>query len=163
MSLNSLEDLLTEQLQDLYSAEVQFAEAQPKMAEAASDDALRDALETHLEVTRGQVARLEQVAKVLGVNLQGKTCHAARGLVREGQETVAQEGDPFVKDAALIAAAQRIEHYEIAGYGTVCAFAKRLGYKEAERLLQETLAEERGADMLLNELAEGSINREAAS
>lgn len=163
MSLNSFEDLIAEQLQDLYSAERQFAEAQPKMAAAAASEDLKDALEGHVEVTRGQIERLEQVAKLLGVDLQGKTCEAAKGLVREGQDVVRQDGDPFVKDAAIIAAAQRIEHYEIAGYGTARALAKQLGNREAQRLLEETLAEERGADLLLTELAEGSINKEAAS
>lgn len=161
--LETFEDLIQLQVQDLYSAERQFADAQPDMAEAATDSDLRDALEQHAEVTRGQIERLEAVARQLGVETGGKVSAAAKGLIEDGVELVKTGGDPAVVDAALIAAQQRIEHYEIAGYGTLRALAKRIGNGKATRLLEETLAQERGADLLLTELAEGSVNKEAAS
>lgn len=163
MNLNSFEDLLTHKLRELYDAETQFAEAQPKLAAAAADEELRVALEAHVEVTKRQIARLVQLGDMLGVTLEGETCEAAKALVKEGQEIVKAEGDPFVKDAALIAAAQAIEHFEIAGYGTASAYVRRLGNKDMEKLLEQTLAEERGADTLLTEIAEASINFQAAS
>lgn len=163
MSLNSFDDLIKEQLQDLYSAEKQFAEAQPAMAEAASDPALRDALEQHVQVTKEQIERLEKIAKELGFSASGKTCVAAKGLVEEGKEIVEKGGDPMVVDAALIAAAQRIEHYEIAGYGTLRAHVKRLGKQHVEQLLEQTLEEERGVDVLLTDMAERFINKQAAA
>jgi ferritin-like metal-binding protein YciE len=163
MSLNSFDDLIKEQLQDLYSAEKQFAEAQPAMAQAATDPALRDALEQHVQVTKEQIQRLESIARELGFSPTGKTCAAAKGLVQEGKEILEEGGDPMVVDAALIAAAQRIEHYEIAGYGTLRAHVKRLGNQNVEQLLEQTLAEERGADVLLTDLAEHGINKQAAS
>jgi ferritin-like metal-binding protein YciE len=163
MKLETFEDLIRHQVQDLYSAEQQFAAAQPLMAEAASDPELEDALEAHVEVTRQQIARLEEVARELGVVPDGHECAAAKGLVEEGQEVIKGEGDPMVRDAALIAAAQRVEHYEIAGYGTLKALAKRIGNEKAAKLLDETLAEERGADLQLTEIAEGWVNQEAAS
>jgi ferritin-like metal-binding protein YciE len=163
MSLNTFEDLFMHKLRVLYSAETQFAEAQPKLAEAASDEELRAALEGHVKVTQGQLERLEQIAATLGVELEGETCDAAKGLIAESRKILREDGDPLVKDAGLLAAAQGIEHYEIAGYGTASAYARRLGYTDVERLLQQTLAEERGADTHLNELAEASVNKQAAS
>lgn len=163
MSLSSFEDLMTMKLKDLYSAEQQFAQAQPQVVDAASDEELRTALEGHIAVTKGQIQRLEQIADMLGVTLEGEVCDAAAGLVKEGQKIIQEEGDPFVKDAALLAAAQAVEHYEIAGYGTASAYARRLNRQDVEALLQQTLAEERGADLLLSEVAESSINKQAAS
>lgn len=163
MKLETFEDLIRHQVQDLYSAEQQFAAAQPQMAEAASDPELEDALEAHVEVTRQQIRRLEEVARELGVAPEGHECVAAKGLVEEGEEIIKGDGDPMVRDAALIAAAQRVEHYEIAGYGTLKALARRIGNDKAAKLLDETLAEERGADLQLTEIAEGWINKEAAS
>ncbi|CAN5834460.1 ferritin-like domain-containing protein [soil metagenome] len=163
MKLETFEDLIAHQVKDLYSAEKQFAAAQPAMAEIATDPDLRDALETHVETTHLQIERLKTIAGELGVATGGVTCAAAKGLVEEGMELLETDGDPAVLDAALIAAAQRIEHYEIAGYGTLRALARRLGRTKAVRLIDETLAEERGADVLLTELAESSVNREAAS
>jgi ferritin-like metal-binding protein YciE len=163
MKLETFQDLIEHQVQDLYSAEKQFAKALPNMAEAATDEELQGAFDTHLDVTKKQIDRLEQVAKALNVKPGGHTCAAAEGLVEEGQEVIEMEGDPMVRDAALIAAAQRIEHYEIAGYGTLKALAQRVRNDRAVKLLDETLAEERGADVQLTEIAEGWINEEAAS
>jgi ferritin-like metal-binding protein YciE len=163
MKLETFQDLIEHQVQDLYSAEKQFAKALPMMAEAASDEELQGAFDTHLDVTKKQIDRLEQVAKAFGVKPGGHDCAAAEGLVEEGQEVIEMEGDPMVRDAALIAAAQRIEHYEIAGYGTLKALAKRVRNDRAAMLLDETLSEERGADLELTEIAEGWVNKEAAS
>jgi len=163
MRLETFDDLITHQVQDLYDAEGQFAQALELMADAASDEELAAALDAHADVTRNQRARLEQVAREFGVNPKGEECAAAKGLVEEAREIVEADGDPMVKDAALIAAAQRVEHYEIAGYGTLKALARRIKNTTAARLLDETLAEERGADMLLTEIAEGWVNQEAAS
>ena len=162
MKLDSFNDLMESKLKDLYSAEQEFAAAQPAMAEAASDDELRAALEGHVAVTQGQLERLGEVAGLLGVSLEGERCEAALGLVKEGQKVLKVPGDPFVKDAALLAAAQAIEHFEIAGYGTASAYARRLGRADVEALLEQTLAEERGADLLLTEVAEASVNPQAA-
>lgn len=162
MKLDSFNDLMEGKLKDLYSAEQQFAAAQPAMVEVASDDELRAALEGHFAVTQRQLERLGEIAGLLGVSLEGERCEAALGLVKEGQKILKEEGDPFVKDAALLAAAQAIEHYEIAGYGTASAYARRIGRADVEALLQRTLAEERGADLLLSEVAEASVNKQAA-
>ncbi len=162
MSLNSLQDLFVEQLQDLYSAEQQFAQAQAKVADAISDDALKQGVMTHIEETREQIARLEGVAETLGLgSLNGKTCQAAKGLVAEAQELLEEDGDPSVKDAGIIAALQRVEHYEMAGYGTVVAYAKRLGHEDAVAPLEKTLEEEKATDAKLSKLAETSINAQA--
>jgi len=161
MSLDSLHDLYVNELKDLYNAENQLLKALPKMAKAASAPELAEAFKEHLEVTRKQVERLETIFTELGVSPKGKKCKAMEGLVEEGKEMIEEDGDPSVKDAGLIAAAQRVEHYEIAGYGCVRTFAKLLGYTEAEALLQETLDEEKEADEKLTELAESIINVEA--
>jgi ferritin-like metal-binding protein YciE len=163
MRLETFDDLIRHQVQDLHSAERQFAEALVAMADAAGDPELEAALDGHVDVTRLQIERLEEVARALGVNPRGDECAAAKGLVEEALEIVEVDGDPMVKDAALIAAAQRVEHYEIAGYGTLLALARRIKNTNAARLLDETLAEERGADLLLTEIAEGWINQEAAN
>jgi ferritin-like metal-binding protein YciE len=163
VSLNTLQDLFVEQLQDLYSAEMQFAEAQPKLAEAASSEELKTGILQHVEETKAQIARLEQVAERCGVSsLKGKTCQAAKGLVKEAQELLEEEGDAKVLDAGMIAALQRVEHYEMAGYGTVVAYAKQLGHDEALELLQKTLEEEKATDQKLSKLAETAINQQAA-
>jgi ferritin-like metal-binding protein YciE len=162
-ALNSFDDLFVEQLQDLYDAEQRLTKALPKMAAAAHNPALKSAFEQHLQQTQNHVSRLEQVFKGLGKSAQTKTCEAMKGLVDEGSEVISGKGDPDVKDAALIAAAQRVEHYEIAGYGTVRTFARRLGKSEAARLLQETLDEEAETDKKLTGLAEQAINPKAAA
>ncbi len=161
LALNSFEDLFVEQLQDLYDAEQRLTKALPKMAEAAHNPALKSAFREHLSQTQNHVTRLEQVFKGIGKSAQAKTCEAMKGLVAEGDETIGATGDPHVKDAALIAAAQRVEHYEIAGYGSVRTFAQRLGKTDAARLLQETLDEEAATDKKLTALAESTINPRA--
>ena len=166
MSLDSLHDLFVEQLQDLYSAETQLVEALPKMAEAASHEELRDAFEQHLAETREHVKRLEKVLKEVGEEPGGETCKGMQGLIKEGQEVLQEKGDPAVIDAALIAAAQRVEHYEIAGYGTAKTLAGHLDLDEAVSLLDDTLDEEGKADKLLTTIATGGffksgINEEA--
>src|SRR5487761_179758 len=145
-ALNSFDDLFVEQLQDLYDAEQRLTKALPKMAAAAHNSALKAAFEEHLRQTQNHVSRLEQVFQQIGKSAQTKTCAAMKGLVEEGSEVISGSGDPDVKDAALIAAAQRVEHYEIAAYGTARTFAQRLGKSEAARLLEETLAEEKETD-----------------
>lgn len=160
--LENLEDLLLEQLRDLFNAEEQLIDALPKMAQAASSSQLKQAFESHLQETRGQKQRLEQAFRDLGKQPEGETCEAMQGLISEGDEIINLEGDPDVKDAALIAAAQRVEHYEIAGYGCARAFATRLGHNQVANLLQETLQEERKADEKLTQLAESFVNQLAA-
>jgi ferritin-like metal-binding protein YciE len=161
MALDSLRDLLLDELKDLYDAEKQLVKALPKMAKASSDPELRAAFEEHLEVTRGQVARIEKVFDTLGEKARGKKCKAMEGLIKEGSELLEEDADPAVLDAALIGAAQRVEHYEMAGYGTVRTFAKLLGEEKAAELLQETLDEEGEADKKLTALAETVINVDA--
>lgn len=162
VAMNDLQDLLLEQLQDLYNAEGQLVKALPKMAKTANDPQLKQAFEMHLEETHGHVSRLEKVFESLGEKAKGKTCHAMKGLVEEGKEAISEDMEPEVKDAALIAAAQRIEHYEMAGYGTVRTYAKMLGNKEAAQQLQSILDEEGAADKKLTKLAESIINPKAA-
>ncbi|HEY2840936.1 MAG TPA: ferritin-like domain-containing protein [Pirellulales bacterium] len=161
MALDSLRELLIDELKDLYSAENQLVKALPKMAKAASHEDLKAAFTEHLEVTRGQVTRLDEIFKELEESPKGKTCKAMEGLVEEGSEIIDEDGEDAVKDAALIAAAQRVEHYEMAGYGCVRTFANLLGLDDIAAKLQETLDEEREADESLTELAESAINVEA--
>jgi ferritin-like metal-binding protein YciE len=156
VELQSLDDLFVEQLQDLYSAEKQLVDALPKMAKAASHDELKQAFEHHLEETRGHVSRLEEIFGELGKQPGGETCKAMKGLIAEGEEVVKADGDSAVKDAALIAAAQRVEHYEIAGYGTVRTLADELDHDSAKDLLDQTLDEESNADKLLTMIATGA-------
>lgn len=163
MTLNSFECLFVEQLEDLYDAEQRLTKALPKMAEAAHNPSLKAAFQEHLRQTHNHVSRLEKVFQMLGKSPESKTCAAMKGLVEEGSEVISATGDPDVKDAALIAAAQRVEHYEISGYGSVRTFAQRLGKTEAARLLQETLNEEADTDKKLTSLAEKSINPKAAA
>jgi ferritin-like metal-binding protein YciE len=161
MKLQSLRDLLVEQLQDLYDAEHRITKALPKMAKAATSPDLKAAFEKHLTETEGQIDRLDQVFDAMGVKAKKKTCKAMQGLIEEGEETIKEDAEPEVKDAALIAAAQRVEHYEMAGYGTVSAYAKLLNEKAILKLLQATFAEEKATDEALTELAESTINIEA--
>jgi ferritin-like metal-binding protein YciE len=161
MHLQDLQDLYVEELRDIYNAEKQLVKALPKMAKAASHDQLRSAFTEHLEQTKGHVERLEQIFDKLGKRAGGKTCKAMQGIVEEGKETMEEDAEPEVMDAALIAAAQRAEHYEIAAYGTVRSYAKLLGDNEAAKLLQSTLDEETQTDKKLTKLAESSINLEA--
>jgi len=160
-NLNSLQDLLVEQLQDLYDAEQQLTEALPKMAQAAQNSQLKQAFTSHLTETQGHVKRLEQVFQMVGKKASRKTCKAMKGLVEEGSEAIKENAEPEVKDAALIAAGNRVEHYEIAGYGTVRTFADQLGFSDAAQLLQQTLDEEAAADQKLTQIAESRVNRQA--
>jgi len=162
MEMQDLQDLFVDQLRDLYSAEKQLVRALPKMAKKASDENLKQAFTTHLEETKGHVERLEQIFEKLGKRAGGKTCKAMQGLVEEGKEAMEEDAEPEVMDASLIAAAQRVEHYEIAGYGTVRSYAKLLGDSQAAKLLQQTLDEEGKTDKMLTQLAESTINIEAA-
>jgi ferritin-like metal-binding protein YciE len=162
MKLESLHDLFVDELKDLYNAENQLTKALPKMVKAASSEELRTAFEHHLAETEQQVERLERIFKQLETSPKGKKCKAMAGLIEEGKEMIEMDGEDAVKDAALIAAAQRVEHYEIAGYGTVRTYAQLLGFDEAANLLQETLDEEAAADDKLTQLAQ-NINVEAQS
>jgi ferritin-like metal-binding protein YciE len=159
MRLDTLEDVFVEQIADLYSAEQQLVQALPKMAGAANSEELRNALQDHLQQTQGHVERLEEVIRHAPKTVPQETCKAMQGLIREGEEIVQAQGDGAALDAALIAAAQRVEHYEIAGYGTAKTLADQLGYDRAEELLDETLSEEANADKLLTKLATGGFLR----
>ena len=158
--INTLEEAYVEQLRDLYSAENQLIKALPKMAKAANDPDLKQGFEEHLEQTKEHAARLEEIFEELDEKPTGKKCAAMAGLVEEGSETISEDAAPAVKDAMLIAAAQRVEHYEIAAYGTVKTFANILGHEEAAKLLEETLQEEVDTDEKLTQAAE-TINVEA--
>ena len=159
--LSSLDDLLVHELQDIYHAEGQILKALPKMAKAATSDELRQAFEEHRLQTQGQVDRLEQVFKLLGLPAKGKKCEGMAGLLEEGRKTMEQDAEPTVRDAALIAAAQKVEHYEIAAYGCVCTYAEMLGYDQVHELLGQNLDEEETTDQRLTALAESVINPEA--
>jgi ferritin-like metal-binding protein YciE len=160
---NSFQDLFVDQLEDLYDAEQRLTQALPKMADAANSNQLKQAFRQHLTETQGHVSRLETIFRQLGTDPKRETCQAMKGLISEGEEIVDAKGDPAIKDAALIAAAQRVEHYEISGYGTARSFALRLGRTEAGNLLQQTLEEEKTADQKLNQIAESSVNVQAAA
>ena len=147
--VTTLHELFLEQIRDLYSAEQQLTKALPQMAAAAHNPTLKKGFKTHLKETEGHVKRLEKIFKKLGEDPDGKTCKAMEGLVKEGKETINEDATPAVKDAALIAAAQRVEHYEIAGYGTVRTYASLMGHHEAAQLLQATLKEESATDKKL--------------
>src|SRR5215216_2611920 len=159
--LNSLDDLLVHELQDIYNAESQILKALPKMIKAASHPELQSAFEEHLEQTEGQVERLDQVFKLLGVPAKGRKCEGMAGLIEEGKKVMEEDAEPSVMDAALIAAAQKVEHYEIASYGCVCTYAEMLGYDQVHDLLGQNLEEEEVTDEKLTELAESVINIEA--
>lgn len=161
MKLNTLEDLLHHELKDLYSAESQLVKALPKMAKAATHAELKAGFEEHLEQTKGHVERLNEIAELLGKKLGGHKCKAMEGLIEEGADLISEDADENVRDAGLIGAAQRVEHYEIAGYGTARALATRLGHEEVAELLGETLQEEKETDEKLTDLAESAINADA--
>jgi ferritin-like metal-binding protein YciE len=158
----TLHDAFLDELRDAYDAEKQLTKALPKMAKAATSPVLREAFETHLEETRGQIERIEQVFATMDEKVKGKHCDGMAGIVEEGKATMEEEFDESTLDARLIASAQRVEHYEIAAYGTLVAWARVLGLDEAADLLQETLDEEKAADEKLTSLAEGGINQDAA-
>ncbi|PWC89647.1 ferritin-like domain-containing protein [Azospirillum sp. TSO5] len=161
MAAKTMQDLLIEDLRDIYHAEKQIAKALPKMARAASSDQLRKAFETHLEQTNGQIERLQQVFEEMDTRPRGKHCDAMEGLISEAQEILEMGLAPEVQDAALIAAAQKVEHYEIASYGTLHAYATACGLDKVAQLLDETLQEEKDTDSLLNKLAIGDVNKKA--
>ncbi|MBV8864145.1 MAG: ferritin-like domain-containing protein [Acidobacteriaceae bacterium] len=161
VEFNSLNDLFVNQIEDLYDAENRLTKALPKMAEAANSSQLKQAFQQHLTETQGHVSRLETIFRELGVEPKRETCEAMKGLITEGEEMIGAKGDPEVKDAALIAAGQRVEHHEMSGYGTARTFAQRLGLTQAANLLQQTLNEEAAADKKLTAIAESSVNRQA--
>lgn len=163
MKIQDLRTLFHDELKDAYDFEHQLLEALPKMAERANDSELQRGFLRHLEQTRGQVERLEQVFANLGERPERKTCKGMKGLVKEGDEFVKATGDPAAVDAALIGAAQRVEHYEMAAYGTLRAFARALGRNQDAKLLQATLEEEAQTNERLTKLAEGRVNREAVA
>lgn len=159
--LSSLDDLLVHELQDIYNAEGQILKALPKMAKAANNPDLKAAFEEHRVQTEGQVRRLEQVFKLLGLPAKGKKCDGMAGLLEEGKKVLEQDAEPEVLDAALIASAQKVEHYEIASYGCVCTYAEMLGHTQVHDLLGQNLDEEETTDERLTALAETVINPEA--
>ncbi|MBK9334667.1 MAG: ferritin-like domain-containing protein [Ignavibacteria bacterium] len=155
--VKNLQDFLIEELKDIYSAEKQITKALPKMIKAATSDELKEAFQNHLDETTEQINRLEKISEIVGKNLTGKKCKAMEGLVGEGREIIEEEMDSDVRDVALIAAGQKVEHYEIASYGCARTYARLLGHSEVEELLQETLDEEGNANKLLTEISE-SLN-----
>ena len=163
MSLDSLEKLFLEELKDVYNAEKQLLRALPRMAKAAESSDLQQAFTKHLRETEGQVQRLERVFQELGQSARGKTCKGMQGLIEEGKEVMEKEGEGPVIDAALIASAQRVEHYEIAAYGCLRTYAQLLGLERAVQLLQQTLEEEEATDKILTQLGESGINEAAAA
>jgi ferritin-like metal-binding protein YciE len=162
MELGSLRDLFVEELKDLYSAESQLVKAIPKLAKAAENEDLRHAFEQHLEKTKGHAQRIEQIFERLDKSPKGKRCVGMEGLIEEGSEMLEKDADPNTLDAALILAAQKVEHYEIASYGSVCAYAETLGERQAFDLLTQTLEEEKQADETLTGLAQGIVNVQAS-
>lgn len=161
LKLESVQDLLIAELRDLYNAEKQLVDALPKMADAASSTELKQAFNHHLEETKKHVTRLDEVFKNLKQDPSGETCEAMKGLVKEGEEFITAKGEPEVRDAGLIGAAQRVEHYEMAGYGTARTLPQRLGFRDIAKILQTTLAEEKAADEKLTAVAEGNANSTA--
>lgn len=161
MQIDNLEKLFVEQLKDIYNAEKQIVRALPRMSKAAGDQELKKAFDTHLRDTEKQVDRLEQIFNDLGTKAQGKKCLGMEGLIEEAKELLQEDVDEAVLDAGLIAAAQKVEHYEMAAYGCLKTYARLLGNDTAVKLLEQTLSEEKNADQLLTEIAERSINVEA--
>ncbi len=161
MGLESMDKLFRHELKDLYSAEKQILKALPKMSKAATHDQLRNAFENHRKTTEKQVERLERIFEDMGESPTGKKCKGMEGLIAEGQEIIDEDAEPNVRDAALIAAAQRVEHYEIAGYGSARTYARQIGNSRAADLLQETLDEEGETDKELTRLAESMVNPDA--
>ena len=162
MQMENLQDLLKEDLKDVLHAENQIIKALPKMIKTASNPQLQQAFQMHLEETKGHVNRLEEVMGILGMPVKGKTCKAMQGIIEEGKEVMGEDAEDDVMDAALIGAAQKVEHYEIATYGTLCTYAELLGLRDAKRLLGQNLEEEKRTDAKLTQLAESVINVEAA-
>jgi ferritin-like metal-binding protein YciE len=160
MSVKTINELLLDELKDLYSAEKQITKALPKMAKAAASQDLKSAFENHLEETQGHVERLDKIFETLGKSPRGKTCHGMQGLLEEGSEMISESEKGPVRDAGLISAAQRVEHYEMAGYGSVREFASILGQNEIASLLEETLEEEKAADEKLSGIAK-KVNPQA--
>jgi ferritin-like metal-binding protein YciE len=160
MSVGTLEELFIDELKDLYSAEKQIVRSLPKLAKAAATPELQQALESHLEETKGQVTRLEQIAEIVGKKLTGKTCAGMKGVLEEGSEVLEEVEEGNVRDAAMIGAAQRVEHYEMAGYGTARDFARLLGMDNVAKLLEQTLAEEKAADEKLTSISK-KVNSQA--
>ncbi|HYC04511.1 MAG TPA: ferritin-like domain-containing protein [Azospirillaceae bacterium] len=161
MSEQALKELLIEELRDTYSAETQILEALPKMADAASSPELKQAFQTHLQETQGQVKRLEQIFQILGEDPKGNTCEATQGLIEEAEEVMGEDFPPEVLDVALVMNAQKVEHYEIASYGSLRTLAETVGMQDVAKLLDETLEEEKATDAKLTSLAEGNINPRA--
>jgi len=161
MKIENMEDLFLQQIEDLYDAERRLVKALPKMAEASTSLSLRKAFESHLIETEGHVRRLEDVFRMVGQDPKGQTCDAMKGLVSEGEDTISDIDQSPLRDAGLIAAANRVEHYEIAAYGSARTFAEILGLSEAASLLEQTLQEEKRADQKLTHLAEGMVNEQA--
>jgi ferritin-like metal-binding protein YciE len=161
MELKSLDDVLEAELKDLLSAEKQLVEALPDIADAATSDDLKTAVNAHLDETRGHVRRLEEVFEAIGIEVESEHCDGMEGLISEGSEVAQADGDGAARDAALIGAAQRVEHYEIAAYGTARSIARQLGHTEAANLLGQTLEEESAADEKLTKIAEASVNSSA--
>jgi ferritin-like metal-binding protein YciE len=159
MSVSSMEELLVDELKDLYSAEKQIVRSLPKLAKAVTSPDLKQALLDHLEETRGQVSRLEQIGELVGKRMTGKSCVGMKGVLEEGSEVLEDTDKGSVRDAALISAAQRVEHYEMAGYGSAREFAKMLGMADVAELLDETLTEEKAADKKLSAIAK-QVNAE---
>ncbi|MGV3771452.1 MAG: ferritin-like domain-containing protein [Verrucomicrobiales bacterium] len=162
MKMETLQELYVDELKDIYDAENQLLKALPKMAKAATNEELRAAFEEHLEQTQGQIERLERIFEELDEKPKGKKCPAMQGLIEEGKEIIEEDADDDVRDAGLIAAAQKVEHYEIASYGCLRTYAEMLGFDEQADLLQETLDEEKETDENLTELAVSCINLDAA-
>lgn len=162
MASKTLKDLFVDQLQDAYSAETQIVKALPKMAKAATNPKLKAGFEQHLKETQNQIVRLEQACKIVGCKPSGNTCEATEGLVKEGEEVIAMGLQPDALDAGLILAGQKVEHYETALYGGLCAFAKQLGHEDVANLLHETLEEEKATNTKLNALAEQGVNAKAS-
>ncbi|HEX8324447.1 MAG TPA: ferritin-like domain-containing protein [Tepidisphaeraceae bacterium] len=159
--MDTLTELLEEELKDIYSAETQLTKFMPRLVKKISSPTLKEAFEVHIEETLNQIERLNQVAGLLEIKLTGKVCAAMKGLIEEGKELLTEKGDPSVLDAALIGAAQRIEHYEIAAYGTVATIAKQLGLKEVSTILGQTLAEEKKTDVLLSKISVSEVLKNA--
>jgi ferritin-like metal-binding protein YciE len=161
MKLNSLHELFVNELRDLYDAENQIVKALPKMAEKASYPQLKDAILTHLEETKGQVRRLEECFESIGESVKSEKCEGVRGIIDEGEDLAKKGGEPAAIDAGIIASAQKVEHYEIAAYGTVCTWAEMMGHQQALQLLRMTLDEEKTTDAKLTDIAESLINVDA--
>ena len=161
MKIENLHELFVNELSDIWNGEQQLTKALPKMAEKSSDNRLAEGFTIHLQETKGQIDRIQRVVSLLGIELEKETCDAMKGLIKEGEELIKNVAKGPLLDAALITAAQKVEHYEIAAYGSLCALAKELGYDDAAAILAETLEEEKATNEKLDRLAEGHINSDA--